>query len=55
MGTVLFFVLKTDLFTGYHYVVFKAYISFYRIDGERILVDRVLYGKSEYLRKLGLL
>ncbi|MBR0441694.1 MAG: type II toxin-antitoxin system RelE/ParE family toxin, partial [Firmicutes bacterium] len=43
-----------DLFTGYYFVVFKAYIAFYRIDGGRVLVDRVLYGKSEYLRKLDL-
>ena len=43
-----------DLFTGYYYVVFKAYIAFYRIDSGRVLVDRVLYGKSEYLRKLDL-
>ncbi len=43
-----------DLFTGYYFVVFKAYMAFYRIDGGRVLVDRILYGKSEYLRKLGL-
>ena len=43
-----------DLFTGYYFVVFKAYIAFYRIDGGRVLVDRVLYGKNEYLRKLKL-
>ena len=43
-----------DLFTGYYYVVFKANIAFYRIDGGRVLVDRVLYSKSEYLRKLDL-
>lgn len=43
-----------DLFTGYCFVVFKAYIAFYRINGGNVLVDRVLYGKSEYLRKLNL-
>ena len=43
-----------DLFTGYCFVIFKAYIAFYRIDGGRVLVDKVLYDKSEYLRKLGL-
>ncbi|MBR0113750.1 MAG: type II toxin-antitoxin system RelE/ParE family toxin [Firmicutes bacterium] len=43
-----------DLFTGYYYVVFKAYIAFYRIESGKVLVDRVLYGKSEYLRKLDL-
>ncbi len=43
-----------DLFTGYYYVVFKAYIAFYRIDGERVLVDRVLFGASDYIRYLHL-
>lgn len=41
-------------FTGYYYVVFKSYISFYRIKEDNVLVDRVLYGKSDYLRLLGL-
>lgn len=41
-------------FTGYYFVVFKAYMAFYRIEKETILVDRVLFGKSDYMRTLHL-
>ena len=41
-----------NTFTGCYFVVFKAYIAFYRIEDERILVDRVLSGKSDYMRRL---
>lgn len=37
-------------FTGYYYVVVKAYMAFYRIVEERILVDRVVFGRSDYMR-----
>lgn len=45
-GAPLYF---QDLFTGYYFVVFKAYMAFYRIDGERVLVDRVLFRASDYM------
>lgn len=41
-------------FTGYYYVVFKAYLAFYRIENNLMLVDRVLLGKSDYIRILHL-
>ena len=41
-------------FTGYYFVVFKAYLAFYRLDKETMLVDRVLFGKSDYMKKLRL-
>lgn len=41
-----------DSFTGYYFVVFKSYIVFYRLEDNIILVDRVLYGKSDYMRCL---
>lgn len=41
-------------FTGYYYIGFKAYIAFYRIEKDSILVDRVLLGKSDYMRTLHL-
>ena len=41
-------------FTGYYYVVFKAYLAFYRTENNSILVDRVLSGKSDYMRILHL-
>jgi len=43
-----------DLFTGYYFVVFKAYLAFYRIEGNRMLIDRVLYAASDYIRHLHL-
>jgi len=39
-------------FTGYYFIVFKAYMAFYRIQDDRILVDRVVYGKSDYIRTI---
>ena len=41
-----------DMDTGYRYIPFKSYIAFYFIDGEAIKVSRVLYGRSDYMRKL---
>lgn len=43
-----------DTFTGYRFVVYKAYIAFYRTEGTAIFVDRILHSKSDYLRVLGL-
>lgn len=37
-------------FTGYYFVVFKAYMAFYRVREDAIFVDRVVYGKSDYMR-----
>lgn len=41
-------------FTGYYFIVFKAYLVFYRIKDNSILVDRILYGKSDYMYHLHL-
>lgn len=39
-------------FTGYYFVVFKAYMAFYRIQDDQILVDRVVFGRSDYMRTI---
>ena len=39
-------------FTGYYYTPFKAYIIFYHIEEQALLIDRILYGKSDYMRTL---
>ena len=39
-------------FTGYYFIVFKAYMAFYHIREERILVDRIVFGKSDYMRTI---
>ncbi|MBQ7184875.1 MAG: type II toxin-antitoxin system RelE/ParE family toxin [Clostridia bacterium] len=41
-----------DGFTGYRFVVFKAYMAFYRIDKDTLMVDRILFGRSDYMRSL---
>lgn len=41
-------------FTGYYFVVFKAYLAFYRLEKGTMVVDRVLFGKSDYMRILRL-
>ena len=41
-----------EAFSGYYFVVFKAYIAFYRIQENVMKIDRVLPGKSDYLRHL---
>lgn len=43
-----------DSFTGYYFVAFKSYIVFYRLKDNVMLVDRVLYGKSDYMRCLNI-
>ena len=42
------------IFTGYRYIVFKSYIIFYTITSNEIHVERILYAKSDYIKKLGL-
>ena len=41
-----------DMFTGFYFVVFKSYLAFYKVEGDRMLVSRVVYGKSDYMRTL---
>ena len=43
-----------DSFTGYYFVVFKAYLAFYRIEDDTMLIDRVLFCRSDYMRHLHL-
>ncbi len=43
-----------NLFTGYYFTRFKSYLAFYRIDGNQILVDRILYAKSDYMNIMGI-
>lgn len=41
-----------NMFTGYRYVSYKAYSAFYRIEETSVLIDRILYNKSDYMRLL---
>lgn len=48
-GSLLYY---EDQFTGYYFVIYKAYIAFYRLENNGVFIDRVLYGKSDYMRHL---
>lgn len=39
-------------FTGYYFVTYKAYKAFYHIQNGSILVDHVVFGKSDYMRTI---
>ena len=43
-----------DSFTGYYYVVFKAYLAFYHVKNNDIFIDRILHRKSNDMRVLRL-
>lgn len=38
--------------SGYRFIVFKNYLAFYHIQEKLIYVDRVMYGKRDYMRVL---
>jgi len=41
-----------DMDAGYRFLVTGNYLSFYRVDGADIRIDRILYGRRDYLRAL---
>lgn len=49
-GAKLYF--DDGLMTGYRYVMYKNYMSFYRIGKNEVFVDRVLYAKTDYMNIL---
>lgn len=52
MGASLSFITNID--TDYRYLVSGNYIAFYRTDEVYVYIDRVLYGKRDYISILGL-
>ena len=50
MGTPLYFL--SGLNSGYRYVIHGSYMAFYRTNRTDVYIDRVLYGKSDYMRVL---
>lgn len=50
IGTQLFF--ENDLYSGYRYMVSDNYLAFYRIAENSVYVDRVIYGKRDYMKLL---
>ena len=41
-----------DIDSDYRFIVCGNYISFYRVFGNEVYVDRVLYGRRDYMRIL---
>ena len=50
IGTPLCF--SSGLYSGYRYLVYKNYLAFYRVIDETVYVDRVVYGRRDYMRLL---
>ncbi len=42
----------TEIESDYHFLVCGNYLAFYRVRGIEVKVDRILYGKRDYLRIL---
>lgn len=38
-----------DVASTYRFLVTEKYLSFYRIDGNDVTIDRILYGRRDYL------
>lgn len=49
-GTALEF--SNAIKTNYRFVRYKNYIAFYRISDNNIFVDRIIYGKRDYMKIL---
>lgn len=43
------------LFTGFYFVTFKSYMVFYKVETDRMLVSRVVYGKSDHMRTISVM
>lgn len=41
-----------DIDSDYRFIVCGNYISFYRVYGNEVYVDRILYGRRDYMRIL---
>lgn len=44
--------MPNGLDSEYRFVMYKNYLAFYRHEGNDVYIDRVLYGKRDYLRIL---
>ena len=50
IGKPLYF--SSDLFSGYRFLVYKNYLAFYRTSKDTVYIDRIIYGKRDYMRLL---
>ena len=42
----------TDIESDYRFLTSENYMVFYRVNGQDVYIDRVLYGRRDYLRIL---
>ena len=50
IGTLLSSV--TDIESDYRFLTIRNYVVFFRVNGQDVYIDRVLYGRRDYLRIL---
>ena len=50
IGKPLYF--SSELFSGYRFLVYKNYLAFYRTSEDTVYIDRIIYGKRDYMRLL---
>lgn len=50
IGKPLYF--SSGLYSGYRYLIYQNYLAFYRVLNDTVFIDRVLYGKRDYMRLL---
>lgn len=50
MGIPLYF--SDGLNSGYRYLICNSYLAFYRYSHGDVYVDRILYGRSDYMKVL---
>lgn len=49
-GAILRF--SNGISSGYRFVRYENYMSFYHINGDEVFIDRVIYGKRDYIKIL---
>ena len=42
----------SDIESEYRFLVSGNYLTFYRVSGNNVYIDRILYGRRDYLRIL---
>ncbi len=44
--------LPHNISSNYRFILYKDYMGFYRVSESHVFVDRILYGKQDYLKFL---
>lgn len=49
-GAIVYFSNGSD--SGYRFIMYKSYMIFYRVNGTDVFVDRIVYGRRDYMKIL---